>query len=177
MINLFIFFNKARKKLLMIFLRKAFKKHGNNFVFDPYGNYSFNTIEVGDDVFFGLNSTILASKSGVYFGNKIMLGPNVSIIGGDHNTSIVGKYMIDVKDKLPENDLPIVIEDDVWVGCGVTILKGVRIGTGSIIAAGALIIKDVPKYSVVGGIPGRILKDRFNAEELIAHEKMINKKK
>ena len=45
-----------------------------------------------------------------------MFGPNVAIIGGDHNTSEIGKYMYDIKSKLPENDLPVVIDDDVWVG-------------------------------------------------------------
>lgn len=177
MIKFFIFLKKAYKKILMLFLRTAFKKHGKNFVFDPFGNYSFNNIVVGNDVFIGLNPTILSGESGIYFGDKIMLGPNVSIIGGDHNTSVIGEYMFDVKDKLPENDLPIYIEDDVWIGCGVTILKGVRVGTGSIIAAGSLVIKDVPEYSVIGGVPGRVLKERFNTEELITHKNKLKLKK
>lgn len=159
--------------MLMYFLRGAFKKHGKNFVFDPFGSYSFSTIVVGNDVFIGLNPIILAGKSGVYFGDKIMIGPNVTIIGGDHNTSVVGEYMFDIKEKLPENDIPIFIEDDVWIGCGVTILKGVRIGTGSIIAAGSLLLKDVPSYTVYGGIPGRVIKNRFNEEELKVHKNKL----
>lgn len=73
MIKLFLFFKQGYKKMLMYFLRGAFKKHGKNFVFDPFGSYSFSTIVVGNDVFIGLNPIILAGKSGVYFGDKIMI--------------------------------------------------------------------------------------------------------
>lgn len=56
----------------------------------------------------------------------------------------------------------IVIEDEVWIGYGVTILSGIRVGKGSIIATGAVVTKDVPAYSIVGGVPAKVLKNRFN---------------
>ena len=92
-----------------------------------------------------------------------MMGPRVTIITGDHRIDIKGKCMAEVSDeeKLPENDKDVVIEDDVWVGANVTILKGVRISTGSVIAAGAVVVKDVPSYSIVGGTPAKIIKKRF----------------
>jgi acetyltransferase-like isoleucine patch superfamily enzyme len=52
---------------------------------------------------------------------------------------------------------PIVIEDNVWIGCRCIILKGVRIGTGAILAAGAVVTKDVPPHAVVGGVPARVI--------------------
>jgi acetyltransferase-like isoleucine patch superfamily enzyme len=157
----------------MLMLRRAFKSHGKNFVFDPYGNYSFKTIEVGNDVYIGPGAVLNASKSGIVIGNKIMLGPNVTIMGGDHNTSKVGEYMYDVKDKLPENDKPVVLESDIWIGTGAIILKGVTIGKGSIVAAGTLVINNVPPYSIVGGVPAKVIKARFSPEEIIEHEKML----
>jgi serine acetyltransferase len=54
-----------------------------------------------------------------------------------------------------------VIESDVWVGCGATIMTGVRIGRGSIIAAGSVVVKDVPPYEIHGGSPARKIRDRF----------------
>ncbi|MNG32136.1 Virginiamycin A acetyltransferase [compost metagenome] len=54
----------------------------------------------------------------------------------------------------------ITIEDDCWIGSNVTILDGVTIGTGSVVAAGAVVTKDVPPYSVVGGVPAKIIKER-----------------
>lgn len=60
----------------------------------------------------------------------------------------------------------IVIEDEVWIGYGVTILSGIRVGKGSIIATGAVVTQDVPAYSIVGGVPGKVIKKRFNEETI-----------
>ncbi len=164
---------KIKKKLLIFFYRPLFKKYGRNFVFDPFGEYSFKTIEVGDDVYIGPGACLMATDSQIIMGNKILLGPNVTIMGGDHNISEIGKYIYDQKVKLPENDKPVIIEDDVWIGTGAIILKGVRVCTGSVIAAGALVIRDVPPYSIVGGVPAKVLKDRFSQEDLIKHKKKL----
>ena len=102
-----------------------------------------------------------------------MFGPNVTIMGGDHNYSQLGKYMFDVEEKRPQDDLPIVIEDDVWVGTGAIILKGVRLGTGSIVAAGSVVTSNVEPYSIVGGVPAKKLKMRFSDEELTKHKELL----
>lgn len=171
----YLFFRKSYKRVVMYLLRSAFKRCGTNFHFDPYGTYTYNTIEIGNDVYIGPGATITSSESSIIFGNKILLGPNVTIIGGDHNTSVIGKFMYDVKEKLPENDLPIIIEDDVWIGTGAIILKGVTIGTGSIVAAGAIVTKNVPSYCIVGGVPAKVIKERFSQEEKHEHLRLIQK--
>lgn len=165
---------KLIRRLWMLVLRNRFRSAGENFVFDPFGHYSFDTIEVGDDVFIGQGAYISSTKSTIIFGSKIMLGPRVTIIGGDHNTSVIGSYMYDVKEKKITDDLPVIVRDDVWIGTGATILKGVTVGTGSIIAAGALVINDVPDYSIIGGVPGKVLRYRFEGRELEEHIKLLN---
>lgn len=174
--KIFIFLKKVYRRFLIIILRPLFRKHGKNFVFDPFGSYSFDTIEVGDDVYIGGGACFQASESGIIMGNKIMFGPNVTIMGGDHNTSEIGVYMYDQKTKLPQNDKKVIIEDDVWIGTGVIILKGVTIKTGSIIAAGALVTKDVPAYTIAGGVPAKVLKNRFTNQELIVHKNNLKRK-
>ena len=84
--------------------------------------------------------------------------------------------MISVKDseKLPENDQDVIICDDVWIGANVTVLKGVNIGCGSIVAAGEVVTKNIPPYSIAGGVPARVIKDRFSPEELKLHLSMLN---
>ena len=72
---------------------------------------------------------------------------------------------------------PVVIEDDVWCGANVTILKGVTIGHGSVVAAGAVVTKSFPPYSIIGGIPAKLLKMRFTEEEIKEHERMLDVKK
>lgn len=64
----------------------------------------------------------------------------------------------------------IVIEDDVWIGFGAIIFSGVRIGRGSIIAAGAIVLKDVPRYSVLLPKQEHILKSRFTPQQIDLHE-------
>ena len=81
---------------------------------------------------------------------------------------------MDSKEKLPENDAPVVIEDDVWIGANVTRLKGVTIGRGSVVAAGAVVTKSCPPYSIIGGVPAKVLKMRFTPEEIVKHESILS---
>ena len=111
----------------------------------------------------------------IIIGDHVVFGPHVSIRGGDHRFDIIGKYVDEVgdNDKMPENDADVIFEGDNWIGMNVTILKGVTIGRGAIIAAGAVVNKNVPRYAIVGGIPAKILKYRFNEEEIAKHEAML----
>lgn len=153
--------------------RHLFLSVGKNFTFDPNGQYSYSTIKAGDDVYIGPGALFQASESGIHIGNKVLFGPKVSIIGGDHNTTQLGRFMFDVTEKLKHNDKVVIIEDDVWIGTGAIILKGVRIGRGSIVAAGAVVTKDVPYYSIVGGVPASVKKWRWNIERILAHEQKL----
>ena len=108
--------------------------------------------------------------------------PKGSTITGDHRIDILGKYMTDVTveekfvDGVNVYDQPVVIEDDVWCGANVTILKGVTIGQGSVVAAGAVVTKSFPPYSIIGGIPAKLLKMRFTEEGIREHERMLTVK-
>jgi acetyltransferase-like isoleucine patch superfamily enzyme len=80
---------------------------------------------------------------------------------------------ISVAEKLPENDQPVVIEDDVWAGAHVIILKGVTIGHGSIIAAGSVVTKSFPPYSIIGGVPARLIKMRFSEDQIRENDRLL----
>lgn len=174
--SLAVFIGKIFKRIKMVVYRQLFKRCGRNFNFDPNGTYSFNTISVGDDVFIGHGASFIAAKSFIEIGSKVMFGPNVTIRGGNHSSHIIGKFMTDYceQDKLPEDDQPVFISDDVWVGTGVIILKGVKIGRGAIIAAGAVVVKDVEPYSVVGGVPAKFIKYRWSKENIEIHEQRLS---
>jgi acetyltransferase-like isoleucine patch superfamily enzyme len=115
----------------------------------------------------------MATESRITIGNKVLFGPGVTIIGGDHRASDVGRFIYDVLDKKEDDDKDVVIEDDVWVGTNVTILKGVHVGRGAVVAAGAVVTKDVEPYSIVGGVPARRLSCRFSPEEIEQHEAVL----
>ncbi len=154
----------------MIVLRPAFKKYGRNFLFDPDGQYTFETISVGDDVSIGAGAVFIAKESWIQIGSKVLFAPNVTIRGGNHNVMVVGKFMYDVHEKRPQDDQPVIIEDDIWVGSNAIILKGVRLGRGCIVGAGAVVTKNVPPYAVVVGNPARVLKFRFDFDTIILHD-------
>lgn len=168
-----IFVRKVWRRTKMYLLRPAFKKHGKNFLFDPDDLFTYETIQVGNYVSIGSGAKFIALESGIIIGNKVLFGPNVSIRGGNHNTSVVGRFIYDVQEKRPDDDQCVIVEDDVWVGTNVVILKGVRVGRGSIVAAGAVVNREIPPYSIVAGVPAKVIKMRFDIETILRHEAML----
>lgn len=128
---------------------------------------------VGDYTSIPKGSVFYCTEAPLAIGKKVIFGPRPTIITGDHRIDVIGKYIMDSNDKLPENDAPVVIEDDVWTGANVTIMKGVTIGHGSVIAAGAVVTKSCLPYSIIGGVPAKVLKMRFTPAEIVEHEKLL----
>jgi acetyltransferase-like isoleucine patch superfamily enzyme len=116
---------------------------------------------------------LLAALSQIRIGNHVMFGPEVAIIGGNHNTTIPGRFMTQIHDKTANDDLDVIIEDDVWIGARAIILRGVTIGRGVIVGAGSIVTKSVPPYAIVAGNPAQVIRYRWNAETIIAHEQSL----
>lgn len=170
---LYVCLFKVYRRLLMYVLRPLFREYGKKVLFDPFGEYTFKNIILGNDVLIGGGVSFIAALTTITIGDRVMFGPNVTIRGGNHNTSQIGRFMVDVKEKRPEDDQPVVIAGDVWVGAGATILKGVTVGRGAIVAAGAVVTKDVPPYSVVAGVRAKVIKMRFSVDDIVEHEKQL----
>jgi len=107
----------------------------------------------------------------VELGAYAMLGPRVSVVGSDHVFDKPGTPIIFAgRPELKQT----VIEADAWVGCGAILMAGTRIGRGAIVAAGAVVTKDVPPFEIHGGVPARKIGDRFsNAEARRIHDRML----
>ena len=133
-------------------------------------------LSVGDGTSIPKGSIIYCTDEPCIIGKKVLFGPRPTIITGDHRIDILGKYITDVTveekfvDGVNVYDQPVVIEDGVWCGANVTILKGVTIGRGSVVAAGAVVTKSFPPYSIIGGIPAKLIKMRFTEEEIKKNE-------
>lgn len=155
------------------FMQSLFASRGKHLRFDPDGYYTYKNVHLGDNVIIGRGATLMAAESRIIIGNKVMFGPEVMLIAGNHNTSIAGKAMADVKHKRPEDDQDIVLEDDVWVGARATILKGVIVRRGAIIGAGSVVTREVPPYAVVAGNPAKIIRFRWTPDEILAHERVL----
>lgn len=115
----------------------------------------------------GPNSVIYPK---VAIGNYTMLANNVSIMGGDHKFDIPG---IPIVFSGRSGVKPTIIGHDVWIGAHSLVMCGVEIGNGAIIAAGSVVTKDVPSYTVFGGVPAKEIKRRFTEKEINLHEKML----
>jgi chloramphenicol O-acetyltransferase type B len=130
---------------------------------------SRNPIIIGDDFYIGRDSFI---ECDAVIGNDVILANRVALIGKyDHHYQQIGipirkaSHILDKDYNWKGLNQKVIIGDDVWIGYGSTILTGVNIGTGSIIAAGSLVTKDVEPYSIYTGSPAKKMADRFLSEE------------
>ncbi|MBQ3022824.1 MAG: acyltransferase [Clostridia bacterium] len=133
----------------------------------------WENVSVGNDVSIGERCMFLTTRAKIIVGDHVMFAPQVSVVTGNHITDIPGRYMTNFtdSDKRPEDDQDVIFEGDNWIGANSTILKGVTIGYGAVVAAGAVVSKSVPPFSYVGGIPAKVIKMRFDEEtvkELLA---------
>lgn len=124
------------------------------------------------------NSVILAEA---HDDTKLIIGKYVSIamgckfmLGGNHNYSNITTFLPFNIGELTDEERKLhlltngdtIIGHDVWIGDGVTVMSGINIGTGSIIAANSTVTKDVPPYSIVGGNPTKLIRKRFDSETI-----------
>jgi acetyltransferase-like isoleucine patch superfamily enzyme len=115
-------------------------------------------LSIGDDVFIN-HFAIIDCHCQITIGSRVMLGPSAYLCDFDHNTDVsAGSPAAG-----PIQGAPVIIGDDVWIGAHAVVLKGVTIGNGAIIAAGAVVTSDVAPLAIAGGVPARVLKMRSGA--------------
>lgn len=129
------------------------KKCGKNVNIEHGAIFSANT-SLGDYSGIGINARIHGDCT---IGDYVMMGPDVVIITRNH---AFDRTDIPMMHQGFEEERPVVIGNDVWIGERVTILPGVHVGEGAILAAGSIITKDVPDYAIVAGVPAKIIKTR-----------------
>lgn len=138
------------------YLRLICKKVGKNFRIGGGCRISGpENIEIGDNVSIE-NNCSLYGQGGIKIGNNTMFASYIHIISQNHNFDRID---VPIRDQGFEN-APVVIEDDVWLGINVVVLKGITIGEGSIIGAGAVVTKDIPPYSIAVGNPAKVIRTR-----------------
>ncbi len=162
------------KKIRMFFVKMARPK----MIRCGSGTYLGAKVRIGPaEVSIGHHSFIgpecwLQSKTTI--GNYVMLAGRVAIVGGDHKINVPGVPAIEAGRGINK---PVYIEDDVWIGYGAILMHGVRIGEGSVVAAGAVVTKDVEPYSIVGGAPAHFIRKRFTEDEISIHKAMLEKRR
>lgn len=138
------------KELNKLFSKLICKNVDESFVlFPPFYTDCGKNITIGKNVF--INSGCkFQDQGGIFIGNNVLIGHNVVIATINHEQEPKNRANMILKS--------VVIEDDVWIGSNATILQGVKVGKGSIIAAGSVVTKDVEEFSVVVGVPAKCVK-------------------
>lgn len=151
-----------------LFKRKWRKLNPRNFtnaedLFDP------TLVEVGDYTYGGLRVLTYNKNNKLQIGRFCSIAQEVMfVLSADHYINHISSYPYKVwimkEDKEGISKGNITVDDDVWIGFRSTILSGVHIGQGAVIAAGAVVTKDVPPYSIVAGVPAKVIKYRFKSD-------------
>lgn len=133
-------------------VEKLFGKVGTSFLVEQpfYCDYGYN-IEIGENFFSNYNLVIL-DEAKVSFGKNVFIAPNCSFYTAGHPLDA------EQRNKGLEYARPIIIGNNVWIGGGVTVLPGVTIGDNTTIAAGSIVVKDIPANVLAGGNPCRIIR-------------------
>ena len=145
--------DKIKKKIYLHRCRRVAKSYGNDFKVNGESYTTPNTT-LGNNVNF--NGMKIQGSGNVIIGDNFHSGIECMIITSIHN--------YDKGNAIPYDDTiiskDVIIEDNVWLGNRVIILPGVRLGEGSIIQAGSVVVKDIPKYAIAGGHPAKVFKNR-----------------
>jgi chloramphenicol O-acetyltransferase type B len=171
------------KKIRNEFLRKVIYRHyeiGEGFYAGARVRiWGKKKIVIGKNFYIGRDSFI---ESDVIIGDNVIWANRVALVGKyDHHYQQIGtpvRLAMQIRDanySWKGLDMITVIENDVWVGYNSTILCGITIGEGSIIAAGSLVTKDVDPYCIYAGSPAKKVRNRFESnEDLQEHLKLVN---
>ena len=119
------------------------------FIIPPFYSDFGENISIGKNVFVNHACTFM-DRGGITIEDNVLIGPKVNLITTNHP--------INPADRRATISKPIVIKKGAWIGVGATILPGVTVGENAIVAAGAIVSKDVPENSIVGGVPAKFLK-------------------
>jgi len=123
-------------------------------------------IEMGSYCYVGDNSKLWSALS-LTVGDRVLIGHNTSIFDSDThplNAAERHRQYVDIITKghpaqIDLREAPVRIDDDVWIGCNVVVLKGVTIGRAAVVGAGSVVTKDVPPYVIVAGNPARVIRE------------------
>lgn len=164
--------NDLRKHIkLNAFRRKWVRQHPESELI-PMNCFPSGVVEVGRYSYGELNVVTFDSKTKLRIGSFVSIAQHVAfLLDVEHYVDHLSTFPWKVKmlgESTPEtfSKGDIVIDDDVWIGYGATIMSGVHVAQGAVIAAGAVVTKDVPAYVIVGGVPAKVIKNRFTKDKL-----------
>ena len=167
--------NKFLIKCIQSHRAKKLKTVGKNVIIRKRCNIQGN-VHIGDNVVVGCGCSFVSTIANIRIHDNCIFGPEVVIYSGDHQTNAIGRHICEIGDSDKADcglDSDVVIESGCWIGTRAIILKGVTIGRGSVVGAGAIVTKSIPPYSIYVGVPAARIKERFTADQIAEHERIL----
>lgn len=154
--------------------RSGFGYIADSVILTPTLSGNMRNVYIYDNVGIGPHALLSTPNAKIIIKGNCSIAEHLTIHTGNH-ARIIGKFVTNITEanKPKGYDKDVIIEKDVWIGSNVTILAGVHIGRGATIAAGAVVNKDVPPYSIVGGVPAKVIKVYWTKEQIMEHESKL----
>lgn len=166
----------SAKRLKNYFVQRGnFAQMADNVIITPplyVGNCK--NVYIGEGVCIGPNANISALNAKFICKGHCAIAENLTVHTGNH-ARLVGTFVSDIREsnKPKGFDQDVVVEEDVWIGCNVTLLAGVTIGRGTTVAAGAVVSKSMPPYCICGGVPAKFIKFYWTVDQILEHEEKL----
>jgi len=154
--------------------RSQFGYIADSVILTPPLSGNMRNVFIYDNVGIGPHALLSTPNAKIIIKGNCAIAEHLTIHTGNH-ARVIGKFVTDITEaNKPQGfDKDVIIKKDVWIGSNVTILAGVHIGRGATIAAGAVVNKDVPPYSIVGGVPAKVIKFYWTKEQILEHESKL----
>lgn len=162
-------FSFAKRQLSCLLFKKKWRRantHNSTYVKTPF---NMDLVSIGKKTYGCINVHLDGAENRLTIGNYCSIADDVKfLVSADHRIDCISTFPFLVHclnhdaEAISKGD--IVVEDDVWIGYRATVLSGVCIGRGAVVAAGAVVTNNVPPYAIVGGVPAKVLRYRFPEE-------------
>ena len=159
--------NKVMGKIRLWKFRREWRSRNRHNTTMAYNVFALDKVTVGRKTYGAINVMNWGENESLSIGHYCSIANNVIfILNADHYLNNISTFPF--RNKIIGSGLEgtskgdIIIDDDVWIGYGATVLSGVHVGQGAVIAAGAVVTKDIPPYAIVGGVPANVIKYRFD---------------
>ncbi len=158
----------SQQKEKQALLKQLFAEIGEScYIEAPFhANWGGKHVHLGSHVYVNYNLT-LVDDTHIYIGDHVMIAPNVVIATGTH------PIHPELRRKEAQFNLPVHIQDNVWLGAGCLVMPGVTIGENSVIGAGSVVTKDIPENVVAVGNPCRVLRDISEKDLTVYHKESL----
>ena len=153
--------------------KKKYAKIGEHTIIAGNTHVVPENMEIDDYCVIQDRLNFISFKGKLYIKKYSVISSGVTIVPASHQLTVGVPFYASTVGHINDKYGNVYIGDDCWIGTGAIILSNCKIGRGSVVAAGAVVTKDVPPYAVVAGVPAKIIASKFSYDQIIVHERYL----